>query len=77
MPAAQFTGFHVPPYPHSLIPLKRKRTLNQHFDPLKPIAEGASLAAIIGSFAGWLPTAAAGLACVWYIVMLSDWWKRK
>lgn len=35
--------------------------------------DAAALTAIVGSFAGLLPSIAAGIGAVWYMILIYDW----
>lgn len=55
--------------------------LNQHFHPgTIYTADIVALGTIIGTFAGYLPTIAAGMAALWYFIAIVDsigrWFKK-
>ena len=52
----------------------REVTMHPHYNPpgIIYIADMTALVTLIGSFAGELPTIAAGLAALWYLIAIVD-----
>lgn len=40
-----------------------------------PILDGASVAVVMATLAGWLPPIASAFAVVWYMVLIYEWWQ--